>query len=65
MQTISSIVDNHHKTMKKGEPQLNYCDRAVMVGMDMQTQKPSPGANNIIMDYYYVCDMSIYNILLL
>lgn len=33
MQKISSIVDNHHKTMKKGEPQLNYCDRAVMVGL--------------------------------
>ena len=31
MQSISKIVDNHRNTMKAGDPQLNYCDRAVMV----------------------------------
>lgn len=31
METISPIVEDHHKKMKKGEPQLNYCDKAVMV----------------------------------
>ena len=31
MEIISPIVEDHHKTMKKGEPQLNYCDKAVMV----------------------------------
>ena len=31
MQMISPIVDDHHKNMKKGDPQLNYCDKSVMV----------------------------------
>jgi hypothetical protein len=33
MQTISPIVEDHHKNMKKGEPQFNYCDKAVMVSV--------------------------------
>lgn len=31
MKLIQPIVDEHHKTMVKGTPQLNYCDPAVMV----------------------------------
>lgn len=30
MATISPLVEEHRQTMKKGEPQLNYCDPAVM-----------------------------------
>lgn len=31
MAVITPLVEQHHSTMKPGEPQLNYCDRAVMV----------------------------------
>ena len=31
MKLIQPIVDEHHKTLVKGAPQLNYCDPAVMV----------------------------------
>ena len=31
MKVIQPIVDDHRKRMVKGEPQLNYCDPAVMV----------------------------------
>ncbi|XP_019860726.1 PREDICTED: N-acetylgalactosamine-6-sulfatase-like isoform X2 [Amphimedon queenslandica] len=30
MDVITPIVDDHHKTMIAGNPQLNYCDKAVM-----------------------------------
>jgi len=31
MAVITPLVEQHHSTMKPGEPQLNYCDPAVMV----------------------------------
>ena len=31
MAVISPLVEEHRKTLKPGEPQLNYCDPAVMV----------------------------------
>ena len=31
MQDISKIVMEHKQNLKPGEPQLNYCDQAVMV----------------------------------
>jgi hypothetical protein len=32
MATIEKIVEDHKSKMKRGMPQLNVCDRAVMVG---------------------------------
>ena len=34
MNVITPIVDDHHKTMIAGDPQLNYCDKAVMVSWE-------------------------------
>ena len=31
MEDISKIVMEHKNNLKPGDPQLNYCDRAVMV----------------------------------
>ena len=31
MEDISKIVMEHKQNLKPGDPQLNYCDRAVMV----------------------------------
>ena len=31
MKEIQSVVDDHKANMKPGEPQLNYCDKSVMV----------------------------------
>ena len=31
METIQKIVDDHKSKMKRGTPQLNICDPAVMV----------------------------------
>ena len=39
MDVISPIVDDHHKTMIAGDPQLNYCDKAVMVSLEFSTAK--------------------------
>ena len=31
MAIIAPLVEEHHKTMKRGTPQLNYCSKSVMV----------------------------------
>jgi len=36
-QLIDPIVQDHNSKLKPGEPQLNYCDRAVMVCYDNVT----------------------------
>ena len=37
METIEKIVEDHKSKMKRGTPQLNMCDPAVMVGLNFFT----------------------------
>ena len=39
MTTIDKIVQDHHSKMKRGTPQLNMCDSAVMVSLYLNYMK--------------------------